>query len=92
MDQQVIDFTLRLTNEALLMTLIVCGPPILISMILGLSISLFQAVTQIQEQTLTFVPKMIVIFASLAAMGPWLGGNMLRFTRMCFEEFPKVVF
>lgn len=92
MDQQVIDFTLRLTNEALLMTLIVCGPPILISMLLGLSISLFQAVTQIQEQTLTFVPKMIVIFASLAAMGPWLGGNMLRFTRMCFEEFPKVVF
>ena len=92
MDQQAVDFILRLTNEALLMTVVVCGPPIAISMVLGLIISLFQAITQIQEQTLTFVPKMIVIFVSLAALGPWLGGNMLRFTRMCFESFPKVVF
>ena len=92
MDHRVLDFILRLTHEALLVTLVVCGPPILLSMILGLTISLFQAVTQIQEQTLTFVPKMIVIFASLAALGPWLGGNMLRFTRMCFEDFPKYLF
>ncbi len=92
MDQRVLDFILRLTNEALLMTLVVCGPPILLSMILGLMISLFQAVTQIQEQTLTFVPKMIVIFGALAALGPWLGSNMLRFTQMCFEGFPKILF
>ena len=92
MDHRVIDFILRLTNEALLMTLVVCGPPIALSMILGLMISLFQAVTQIQEQTLTFVPKMIVIFGALAALGPWLGGNMLRFAKMCFEGFPKILY
>lgn len=92
MDQHVINFVLRVTNEALLMVMVVCGPPILLSMIVGLSISLFQAVTQIQEATLTFVPKMIVIFASLAALGPWLGAVLLRFTQMCFEQFPNVVY
>jgi flagellar biosynthetic protein FliQ len=91
MDQRIIDFILRLTTEGLLLTLVVCGPPILLSMIIGLMISLFQAVTQIQEATLTFVPKMIVIFGSLAAFGPWLGASLLRFTRLCFEEFPKYI-
>lgn len=92
MDQRVIEFVLRLTNEALLITLVVCGPPILISMIIGLSVSLFQAVTQIQEQTLTFVPKMVAIFGVLAALGPWLGSNLLRFTQLCFEGFPKILY
>lgn len=92
MDQRVIDFVLRLTNEALLMVVIVCGPPIILSMIVGLLISLFQAVTQIQESTLTFVPKMIIIFGSLAALGPWLGSTLLKFTQRCFESFPNIVY
>lgn len=92
MDQRILDFILRITNEALLMVIVVCGPPIILSMIVGLSISLFQAVTQLQEATLTFVPKMIVIFGSLAALGPWLGSTMLQFTRMCFEQFPLYVY
>ena len=92
MDHRVIEFILHITNEALLMTLVVCGPPIGLSMIIGLTVSLFQAVTQIQEQTLTFVPKMIIIFGALAALGPWLGTSMLRFTQICFEGFPKILF
>ena len=92
MDHRVIEFILRITNEGLLMIIVVCGPPILISMIVGLIISLFQAITQIQEATLTFVPKMLVIFGTLAALGPWLGGTLLQFTRFCFEEFPKLLF
>ncbi len=91
MEQRIVDFILRLTTEGLLMIVVVCGPPILLSMVIGLAVSLFQAVTQIQEATLTFVPKMVVIFGSLAALGPWLGGSLLSFTRMCFEEFPKIV-
>lgn len=90
-DQHVIDFVLQVTNQALLVTLVVCGPPILLSMIVGLLISLFQAVTQIQEATLTFVPKMVIIFGALAALGPWVGSVLLRFTRMCFEEFPRYI-
>ena len=92
MDQRIIDFIIHITNESLLLVLIVCGPPIVLSMIIGLSVSLFQAVTQIQEATLTFVPKMIVIFGTLAALGPWLGSLLLRFAKMCFEEFPKIMF
>lgn len=92
MDHRVIDFILHITNEALLMTLVVCGPPIGLSMIIGLTVSLFQAVTQIQEQTLTFVPKMVIIFGALAALGPWLGTSLLRFTELCFEGFPKILF
>lgn len=92
MDQRVLEFIIRITNEALLVTLVVCGPPIVLSMIVGLIISLFQAVTQIQEQTLTFVPKAIIIFGSLAALGPWLGKTLLRFTQVCFEGFPEILF
>jgi flagellar biosynthetic protein FliQ len=85
------DFVVQVTNEGLLITLIVSGPPVLISLGVGLMISLFQAVTQIQEQTLTFVPKLIVIFGVLAALGPWLGSAMVQFARLCFEGFPMVV-
>jgi len=92
MDQQVLDFILRITNEGLLMIIVVCGPPIILSMIVGLIVSLFQAVTQLQEATLTFVPKMIVIFGVLAALGPWLGGTLLNFARLCFERFPEFIF
>ena len=92
MDQRVINFIIRITNEGLLMIIIVCGPPILLSMIVGLMVSLFQAVTQIQEATLTFVPKMIVIFGVLAALGPWLGGTLLSFAELCFAGFPEILF
>ncbi len=92
MDHRVVEFIIRITNEGLLMIMLVCGPPILISMIVGLTISLFQAITQIQEATLTFVPKMIVIFGTLAALGPWLGSMLLRFALKCFEGFPTMLY
>ena len=92
MDERAVEFIVQVTNQGLMMVIIVCGPPILISMIIGLAISLFQAVTQIQEATLTFVPKMIVIFATLAALGPWLGSSLLKFAQVCFEGFPTVLF
>ena len=92
MDERAIQFIIQITNQGLLMIMIVCGPPIAISMVVGLTVSLFQAVTQIQEATLTFVPKMIVIFGTLAAIGPWLGSALLSFARTCFEGFPKILF
>ncbi len=92
MDQHVIDFILRITNQGLLITLMVCGPPIVLSLMVGVMISLFQAVTQIQEQTLTFVPKIIIIFGTLAVLGPWLGSMLMRFAQLCFEGFPTMVY
>jgi len=84
-------FVAQITNEGLLLTLIVSGPPVLISLLVGLIIALFQALTQIQEQSLTFVPKIIVVFGVLAVMGPMLAGAMVEFGRMCFEGFPPVI-
>lgn len=92
MNQEIIDFILTVTNQGLLLVLVICAPPIVGSMIVGLSVSLFQAVTQIQEQTLTFVPKMIVIFGSLAILGPWFGVILDRYAKLCFEGFPRYLF
>jgi flagellar biosynthetic protein FliQ len=92
MNQHALDFLMQITNEALLLTIVICAPSLLLSMLLGLVISLIQAVTQIQEQTLTFVPKMILIFASLAALGPWIGNTMLKFAVKCFEGFSLVIY
>jgi len=82
-------FISQVLNQALMLIIVVSGPPIVISMIVGIGISLFQAVTQIQEQTLTFVPKMLIIFGTLAALGPVLAEQLLRFTQMIFTDFPK---
>ena len=85
------DFITQVTNEALLLVLIISGPPVLLSLVVGLLIALFQALTQIQEQSLTFVPKIIVVFGVLAVLGPWLGAAMAEFGRICFEGFPMVI-
>lgn len=85
------DFVVQVANEALLLTLVVSAPPVLLSLLVGLMIALFQAVTQVQEQSLTFVPKVVVVFGVLAAMGPYLGGTMKQFGTFCFEGFALVV-
>ena len=86
------DFIVQITNEAILITIVVSLPAILVSLFIGVGVDIFSATTQIQEQSLTFVPKLIIIFGALAVMGPWLGSMILRFTEMCFEGFPKVVY
>ena len=82
------DAIVRLTREALLLVLVISGPPILVSLVVGLHVSVFQATTQIQEQTLTFVPKLLAVFATLAAMGPWIGAQLGRFTEALYSAFP----
>jgi flagellar biosynthetic protein FliQ len=81
----------RVGREALLLTLVLSLPPIGLSMIVGLLISIFQAATQIQEQTLTFVPKMVAVFGLLAALGFWMVAQLVRFTGVLFSMFPDVV-
>jgi flagellar biosynthetic protein FliQ len=87
----VADFISQITNEGLLLVLVVSGPPVVLSLLIGLMIALFQAVTQIQEQSLTFVPKVIVVFGTMAILGPWLGGALAQYARACFEGFAMVV-
>jgi flagellar biosynthetic protein FliQ len=80
-----------ITQEALYLTLLVSGPPIVLSLLVGLFISVFQATTQIQEQTLTFAPKLIAVFGVLAVAGTWIGGQLLRFTLDLFDRFPEML-
>ncbi|KJV06921.1 flagellar biosynthesis protein FliQ [Elstera litoralis] len=71
--------TLEVAREAVLVLLQVSGPIMVISLVVGLIISLFQALTQIQEMTLTFVPKIIVVFISLLLLFPFMLATMQGF-------------
>ncbi len=84
-------FVTNITREALYLTLIASAPPILVSLVVGFVISLFQATTQIQEQTLSFAPKILIVFGVLALTGPWIGHQLLAFTYHLFDRFPFVV-
>ncbi len=79
----------QLSYQALLLILILSGPPILISMVLGLLVAIFQAATQIQEQTLSFTVKLFAVVLSLMFLGGWLGGQILQFAGAIFQNFPK---
>ncbi|MCY1015445.1 flagellar biosynthesis protein FliQ [Pyxidicoccus sp. MSG2] len=80
-----------ITQEALFLVLVVSAPPVLTSLLVGLLISVFQATTQIQEQTLTFAPKVVIVFGVLALTGPWIGSQLLRFTFHVFDRFPALI-
>jgi type III secretion HrpO family protein len=79
----------QLAYRALLMILILSGPPILISMAVGLFVAILQAATQIQEQTLSFTVKLIAVIFTLILMGGWLGGQIVQFTNNIFQNFYK---
>ena len=80
-----------ITQQALLLVLIASGPPIVLSLVVGFLVSVFQATTQIQEQTLTFAPKLVMVFGVLGLLGPWIGSNMMRFTFHIFDRFPVLI-
>jgi flagellar biosynthesis protein FliQ len=84
-------FITSITREALYLVLIASGLPVIISLIVGLLVAIFQAATQLQEQTLTFAPKLIVVFGVLAIAGPWIGHQLLTFTFHLFDRFPAMV-
>lgn len=79
----------QLSYRALMLILILSGPPIIISMILGLIVAIFQAATQIQEQTLSFVVKLFAVVLCLIVMGSWLGSQIFSFAYTIFNNFPK---
>ena len=71
-----------------LFTIIKCAAPmLLVSLVIGLTVSIFQTVTSIQEQTLTFVPKLIGIFASLMLLGHWIIREIIEFTNQLWSNF-----
>ena len=80
-----------LTRHAILIALQMSMPILLLSLAVGVLVSLFQAVTQIQEQTLTFVPKIVVLVGALILMGPWMLHTIVGFTAGLFTSLPSAI-
>jgi len=78
----------QLTYQALILILLLSGPPIIISMILGLLVAIFQAATQIQEQTLSFTVKLFAVILTLIVLGGWLSAQIINFANTIFKTFP----
>ncbi|MBK1618365.1 flagellar biosynthesis protein FliQ [Lamprobacter modestohalophilus] len=82
---------MNLASQGMRIALFLAGPVLLSALVTGLLISLFQAATQINEMTLTFIPKVLVIFFVLILAGPWLLQLITTFTRKLFTEIPLIV-
>ena len=80
-----------LGRQALEVTLMVSAPLFLAALVTGLIISIFQAATQINEMTLSFVPKLIAMFVTLVVAGPWIITTRTDFTRRLFESIPGMI-
>ena len=82
-----IDVVMDITRQALFLIIKVSLPVLLVSLCVGLAISIFQTVTSIQEQTLTFVPKIICVFLSLVLLGNWMMTSMVEFMTSLWSNF-----
>jgi len=82
---------LKIAREALMTVLMVAGPVLTLSLLVGLLVSIFQATTQIQEQTLTFVPKILVVLGATVLLGPWMLRIMIDFTNRLFMNMTQFI-
>ena len=85
------DLAIQLGREALYMVMLVSAPMLGLGLIVGVAVSIFQATTQIQEQTLAFVPKILATFVAILVFGPWILGMMVDYAREIFTSFQTVI-
>ena len=88
MDQ---DAVVDIATAALELTLKIGLPLLLVGLVVGLVISVFQAITQIQEQTLSFIPKILATAAVLVVGGPWMLGQLLAYTQELWSSIPRLI-
>lgn len=82
---------MTLGRHAMEITLMVAAPMLLVALVIGLTVSIFQAATQINEMTLSFIPKLVGIFIALVVAGPWMLSVMLDYMREIFTSIPSMV-
>jgi type III secretion protein S len=80
---------IQLAYQGMLLILILSAPPILVSMFFGIIVAIFQAATQIQEQTLSFTIKLVAVTLTLMFLGSWLGAQIMAFANDIFVNFPQ---
>jgi len=78
-------------RDAMQVTLMVAAPLLLVALVIGLLVSIFQAATQINESTLSFIPKLVGIFVALIVAGPWMLSVMLDYMRQIFTGIPTMI-
>jgi len=81
---------LQISRQAIFLVILISGIPIMLSMVIGVMISIFQAATQIQEQTLTMVPKMVIVFGTLIIAGYWMMSQLVKFAHGLFSLIPQI--
>lgn len=81
---------LNALSECMMLVMILSLPPIVVASVVGIIVSLLQALTQIQEQTLSFAIKLIAVAATIAAMSGILGSELLNYTLRLFNDFPRL--
>ncbi len=86
-----IDDVAAITQEALFLIIKVSAPALLVSLVIGLLISIFQTVTSIQEQTLTFVPKILGIFLTIILLGHWMLNSMVEYMYQLWGNFTMYI-
>jgi flagellar biosynthetic protein FliQ len=84
------ELIIRITREALVLVLLLSAGPMLASMLVGFVVSVLQATTQIQEQTLSYVPKLVAVFVTLMILGPWMLAQVVKFSRLILDSIQMV--
>ena len=85
------EYAIKLGQDTLMLVLVVAGPTLLVALVVGLMVSIFQAVTQIHEMTLTFIPKILAVAAVLSLLLPWTIRRMTEFTTALISSIPTVI-
>ena len=85
------EFVVNFAQEAIKVTIFVSMPMLALGLIVGVAISIFQAVTQIQEMTLTFVPKILVVLIALLFFSNWMLGHLMNFTITTISQIPYYI-
>jgi flagellar biosynthetic protein FliQ len=85
------EFAVEVVNQAIKITLMLSAPMLIGALLVGVLVSIFQAVTQINEQTLSFIPKILVIVAALVIFSPWMMETMVSYTQDLFTSIPELI-
>lgn len=85
------DVVIQLAQQALMMVLLISAPMLGLGLAVGLAVSVFQATTSIQEQTLAFIPKIIAVFVAILIFGPWMLRLMVDYVTNCFNNLPYLI-
>mgnify|MGYP001560962333 CR=1 FL=1 len=85
------DLTIQIGRDALYMVMLISAPMLGLGLLVGVMVSIFQATTQIQEQTLAFIPKIIAVFVAILVFGPWMLSLLVDYTREIFLSMPTMI-